>query len=397
LRKIVARTPRSPHVPSACLLLASVLFSPGAQLARGQGVDTTRKATTAYADTTKAADTATVRTYGGFVDTYYAWDFDRPRFFDRAYTTQSARHAEANINLAYIENKWTGPRTRGRLALQWGTSVQANYAGEPKIGGLSGPSVSQFIQEAVVGYQLAPAVWLDAGIFFSHIGYESFISRDNLTYTRSLIAEYSPYYEAGAKLTWTATPQLTATFALVNGWQEISTSNTPPAGGLRLDYAVTPKVTLTYDNFIGNAAPDDSDVQMRVYHDVIAQYNPSDLWQFAAVYSIGSESNRLSSGGTASWWGTSAIAKYHVTPRLAFVGRVEHYSDPSQVIVVTGLPEPFITTAASLGVDVNLRGATLWRTEFRGFHSTNAVWPTHSVGGLSDDDSFLTSSLGFTF
>jgi len=41
-----------------------------------------------------AADTTPVRTYGGFVDTYYAWDFDRPPKFDRAYTTQPARHAE---------------------------------------------------------------------------------------------------------------------------------------------------------------------------------------------------------------------------------------------------------------------------------------------------------------
>src|SRR5215472_7350286 len=94
----------------------------------------------------RQADTSTKRTLSGFVDTYYAWDFDRPHTFDRAYTTQPARHAEFNVNLAFIEGKVAGPRYRGRLALQWGTSVQANYAGEPKLGSVSGPSVSQFIQ-----------------------------------------------------------------------------------------------------------------------------------------------------------------------------------------------------------------------------------------------------------
>jgi hypothetical protein len=39
-------------------------------------------------------DTLPKRTFGGFVDTYYAWDFDRPHTFDRVYTTQPARHAE---------------------------------------------------------------------------------------------------------------------------------------------------------------------------------------------------------------------------------------------------------------------------------------------------------------
>ena len=251
-----------------------------------QGVDTTR---TKPDSAKSAADTTQVRTFGGFVDTYYAWDANQPHNFDRAYTTQPARHAEFNVNLVYIDTKWSGPRYRGRLALQWGTSVQANYAGEPKLGGVSGPNVSQFIQEATVGYQLAPSMWLDGGIFFSHLGNEGWISRDNLAYSRSLVAEFSPYYEAGVKLTWAASPKLTATFAVLNGWQDISVYNTPPAGGIRLDYTPTSKLTLSYDNFVGNAAPDSEPARLRIYHDVVAQYNPDDKWQFAAVYSLGTQ------------------------------------------------------------------------------------------------------------
>jgi hypothetical protein len=369
--------------------VAAALMSPAGHAMSAQTTDTTK--------TAAAADTNPVRTFGGFVDTYYAWDFNRPRNFDRAYTTQPARHAEANVNLAYIETKWSGPRYRGRLALQWGTSVQANYAGEPRIGGVSGPNVSQFIQEATAGYQLAPTVWLDAGVFFSHLGLEGWISRDNLSYTRSLVADFSPYYEAGAKVTWAASPKLTATFVLINGWQDVSNYNTPPAGGVRLDYAPTKTVTLTYDNFIGNAAADSAPVRMRVYHDVVAQYNANDRWQLAAAYALGTESGRTPSGGTASWWGVTTFAKYHATPSLSFVGRVEQYSDPSQVIVVTGLPASFQTTAASVGADVKLQAPVLWRTELRGFRSKDAVWPTHAVGGLSTNDAFFVSSLALTF
>jgi hypothetical protein len=337
-----------------------------------------------------------VRAVGGFVDTYYAWDFNRPTKFDRMYTTQPARHAEFNINLAFIEAKLTGPRYRSRLALQFGTSVQANYAGEPRIGGISGPNVSQFLQEATVGYQLSPTVWLDAGVFFAHTGYEGWISRDNLTYTRSLVADFSPYYESGIKLGWAATPKLNATFVVINGWQDISNYNTPPAGGVRFDYAANSRLTLTYDNFVGNAAPDSERARIRLYHDVFAQYNIG-RWQLAAAYALGTESHRTASGGTASWWGMTSFAKYHATSTVAVVGRVEHYADPNQVIVVTGLPASFETTGASLGVDVSMQAPVLWRTELRGFHSTHPVWPGHLVGQTNRNDAFLVTSMALTF
>lgn len=185
-------------------------------------------------DSVKAArDTTPKIDFDGFVDAYYAWDADRPADFDRVYTTQPARHADFNINLAYVDVRVTGPRYRGRFAIQYGTSVQANDAGEPAIGHVSGSSVSQVIQEASIGYEISHTVWVDGGIFYAHTGYEGWVSRDNLTYSRSLVGDFSPYYEAGVKLTWQASASLTAQLDVVNGWQNISNYNTPPAGGIR--------------------------------------------------------------------------------------------------------------------------------------------------------------------
>jgi hypothetical protein len=335
-------------------------------------------------------------TLGGFVDTYYAWDFDRPNDFQRAYTTQPVRHAEFNVNLAYLEAKLSGPRYHGRLALQYGTSVQANYAGEPHLGSVSGPSVSQFIQEATVGYQISPSLWLDGGIFFAHLGYEGWISRDNLTYSRSMVAEFSPYYEAGAKLTWVVSPTLKATFALINGWQDISVYNTPPAGGVRVEYSPTSKLTLSYDDFVGNATADGDPVHLRVYHDLIAEYKLSDRLQLAAIISLGTQTRSTASGNTAVWGGGAVVAKFSATETIAVVGRVEYYSDPSQVIVVTALPASFEAIGGSLGVDINLFGPVFWRTEGRILHSRNAVWPLHTAGAIGPNDSFVVTSLSIT-
>ena len=180
-----------------------------------------------------AADTLTSVTFGGFVDTYYAWDFGRPPTLDRSFaggalfTTQPARHNEFNVNLAFLEAKVSGDRVRGRLALQVGTSVQSNYSGEPTTGNVSGPTLERHIQEAVAGVRIARAAWVDAGIFFSHMGMESWISRDNPTYTRSLVAEYSPYYQSGVKFTWAPSSRITAQLDFQMTWL------TPPPTPMR--------------------------------------------------------------------------------------------------------------------------------------------------------------------
>jgi Putative beta-barrel porin-2, OmpL-like. bbp2 len=357
-----------------------------------------RAPTLAVADTTPGApgDTAPKLAFGGFVDSYYAWDLRRPYNFDRAYTTQPARHAEFNINLAFFEARLSGPRYRGRLALQFGTSVQANYAGEPRIGRISGSSLSQFLQEATVGYQLGPSLWVDAGVFFAHTGYEGWISRDNLSYSRSLMADFSPYYEAGVKLTWIPSAAVTAQLDVVNGWQDISNYNTPPAVGLRLDYAVSPSVTLSYDNFLGNVAPDSLAVQLRFYNDFIALYNPSQRWQFAATVDWGAQGRSTTTGGTATWYAAAVFAKYHVTRQVGVVARLERYADPSQVVVQTKLPYPFQTSGASLGVDVAPVPRVLWRSELRAFRSDDPVWPSHRSGDYARTDGFLVTSLAVT-
>jgi len=343
-----------------------------------------------------ATDTTTSTSFGGYIDGYYAWDFSRPATFDRAYTTQPARHAEFNVNLAFIEAKLAGPRVRGRLAIQFGTSVQANYAGEPHIGHISGPGVSQFLQEAVIGYQISPTLWVDGGVFFAHTGLEGWITRDNLAYTRSLIADFSPYYEAGAKLTWSPSPALTAQLDILNGWQNISNYNTPPAVGIRVDYVASPNLTLSYDNFFGDVAADSLSAQYRLYHDFIVQFAPSSRWQLSGMFSLGTQSRSAPSGKTATWYGASVFAKYRLCPNVGVVARLERYADPDQVIVLTGLPDAFRTTGGSLGVDVTLDPKVLWRTELRGFRSDAPVWPSHRNGDFGNDNLFVVTSLALT-
>lgn len=351
-------------------------------------------------------DTSLRVTVGAFVDSYYAWDTGRPPSFDRSFaggapfTTQPARHNEFNVNLAYIEAVVQGARVRGRLALQAGTSVQSNYVGEPATGAVSGASLARHIQEAVVGYRVADHMWIDGGIFFSNMGMESWVSRDNPTYTRSLVAEYSPYYSSGVKLTWAATPSITARVDIANGWQNIAENNEGKAAGVRLDYALTPTTTLTYYNFLSSEAG----TRLRTFNGVGARV-AGDAWTLLGEVDVGTQS-RGAGVGRSHWVNTALIARYQATQYVRVSSRGEYTADPDQVVISTGSRveggrdmrnPPVQALGASLGIDVQPPSRLLWRTEVRGWRNRGAVFPDGQRERPRHASVVVVSSLALSF
>jgi hypothetical protein len=326
------------------------------------------------------ADTTPRLTFGAFVDSYYAFDFGEPADGERLFTTQAARHNEFNINLAHVSAQYAAPTTRARLALQAGTSVQVNYSFEPdEVAGQT--NYLPLIQEAYAGVAVAPTLWIDGGIFFSHIGSESWISIDNPTYTRSLPTEFAPYYQAGVRATWNATPTVTAQLNVINGWQVISDNNDDKAVGVRLDWAATPALTLSYSNFVGRephaAAGDDG---VRFFNDVSARY-ANDRTTIVGTLDVGTQE-----GDT--WFAGSLLGRVWITPGVGITGRVERFDDKDGVIA----PE-FRTWGASTGIDV-ARGAAMWRTEARLFAADDDIFPSpDDDGDPSSTNAAIVTSL----
>lgn len=104
----------------------------------------------------------------GYVEAYYSHDLtlakttqERPGFL-----YNFKRNREVNVNLAFIKGAYVGERVRGNLAIQVGTYPQYNYAAEQDL--------VKNIFEANAGVKLSGTkdLWLDAGIFASHIGFE---------------------------------------------------------------------------------------------------------------------------------------------------------------------------------------------------------------------------------
>src|SRR5438045_2831355 len=67
---------------------------------------------------------------GAYIDAYYGYNFAKPASGDIPYMVSMSRSNEANINLAYIDVRYTNKRLRGRFVPGVGSYMNANYANE---------------------------------------------------------------------------------------------------------------------------------------------------------------------------------------------------------------------------------------------------------------------------
>lgn len=325
-----------------------------------------------------ADDPAPILEAAAFIDTYYAADFNDLPGRQRPYTTQAFDDHRLAINLMHTDLVLKHEDFRGRLAFQDGTSVEANYAGEPH-------EFWQYVQESIVGYQLAPDLWLDAGVHLSHIGMESFISRENPTYTRSLVAEYSPYYQLGAKLSYQFNAKLFGCAHVLNGWQNIS-DDRDPAVGLQLGYAPNKQLALIYNNFWGN------ENGTRIFNDLILKWSATDNLLFAVQGDIGYQDQI---DDNVTWHGWALISQYKLTPKIAVAGRVERFSDPHGVVAASLSDDPFKVLGLSANIDVELLPSLYWRTEVKTYLSDDPIFPKGDH--FDDAESLVVTSLSYTF
>jgi hypothetical protein len=357
----------------------------------------------------KQVESAPALSFSTFIDTYYTYDFFRPKPGSNPHgyagdpgntrpfwNYNHNKVNEFNINLALIQVRYTGNTVRGGISLQVGTYPQYNYAAEQ--------GLLKNVFEAYAGLKLVKGVWLDAGIFPSHIGLESAISKDNWTLTRSLAAENTPYYEAGAKLTIETSTKLKVVILVLNGWQNIqeTADNTNKALGTQLQWQLSDNILLNSSTFFGNEKPD-STAQYRIFHNFYGTFQLSPRFSLATVFDIGSEARPAGQDGRDWWFYPGLIARYQFSDKLALNGRLEHYNDRNGVIIPvrngSGAPSApgFQISSASLGLDYFPTSQVMLRIEGRGFYSKSADVFNDSQGNAIHTNAILTTSLAVGF
>ena len=327
-------------------------------------------------------------TVSGYVEAYYGFDFNEPASHTRpGFLYNHTRHNELNVNLAYLKGNYTSDRVRANLALMAGTYAQYNLAAEQEL--------LRHVYEANVGVRIGKNIWVDAGIMPSHIGFESAVSKDCFTLTRSLMAENTPYYETGAKITW-SNDKWTVAAMYLNGWQRIKRpdANQTPAFGTQLTFKPSSKVTLNWSTFIGNDKPD-SVRQMRYFNNLYGIFNITDKFSLIAGCDYGLEEKEKGSGDLNNWYSPILIARYAVTDKVALAGRYEYYNDENGVIIATGTPNGFKTSGYSLNLDVAPVNNVLFRIEGKLYNSKDDIFTKNKEN--KNSNAAVTASLAVSF
>lgn len=320
-------------------------------------------------------------TVGGYVDTYYGFDFNQPKDSDRPYCVSSPRHNEVNINLAYVDIQYKNERIRCRLVPGFGTYINSNYAAEK--GSLKN------IVEANAGVKIFKDrnIWIDAGVLGSPYTNESAISKDHLMYTRSFAPEYVPYYLAGVKLSAPLSPKLNCYLYVLNGWQQISDVNNPLSVGTQLEYRPNNKALINWNTYVGDensiATPKNG---IRYFSDVYLIYNPEGKISITSCVYAGLQKLRDSTGKQSEsyWWQANFIARYKINPKVSLSGRVEYFKDPGsvQIVPITKV-KGFNSYSSGLCLNVKITKNALFRLEDRLYFSGRNIFinpkrsPTH--------------------
>lgn len=331
-------------------------------------------------------------TFSGYVEAYYTYDFGNPDNHTRpGFVYSHNRHNEVNLNLGYLKAAYDNSTVRANLALAMGTYMNANYAAEP--------GVLKNIYEANAGVKISKNknLWVDAGIFSSHLGFESAVGKDNWTLTRSLFADNSPYFETGAKISYTTDNGKWFLSGLVlNGWQRIQrvNGNNTPAFGHQLTYKPNSKITINSSSFIGNDKPD-SLRQMRYFHNLYGVFQLSKKVALTTGFDIGTEQKSKGSSQYNIWYTPLMIVKFSPNEKQNIAARIEYFNDENGVMIGTTTPNGFKTWGFSINYDYVISNNVMWRIEGRGLTSKDKVFTLNDKA--NNNNFFVTTSLAISF
>lgn len=321
----------------------------------------------------------------GFIDTYYSYDFSTPKTATKLpFLYNYNRHNEFNVNIGLLRASVSYQNIYAKMSIHAGTYVDNNYAAEDL----------KILSEAYLGVFLneSKKTSLEAGILPSYIGFETATSHSNLTATRSILAENSPYFMTGIKLNHQFTDKVSGAFFMTNGWQRINkpNKNVSPSVGTQLVYKSSEKSTLNWSTFVGKEF-NGTNFTMRYFNNIYWDKTWNDHWRTISGFDFGIQDISSNNDVHKNWLSPVIITQHTFSSKWQLAHRIEYYEDQNNVIISSAVP--FETIGNSLNLDFlpNSKIKIKIRMEGKWYHASELIFDTKK------DNVSLTTTMSFEF
>lgn len=289
---------------------------------------------------------------GFYIDTYVNMEFDRNEdtnnivpFFANCPMTNQIR-----LNVAAIEVFYDAEKVRGKLQLQFGDAPNLLAAPEKQW--------IKNIRQAVVGFRISKNFWADIGYLFTPIGCESSWPVINVISSASVCAYFEPGAVLGMKFSYKFSDKVNAGFMFGNPYSVAYQQTNHLSGILFINYMPLKNLTLSYNNFFGNQALRNGEIDNNLlYNDILITYDPNKNINLMGQFDFGFQTNSKMPPDTniiasmASGW---VQCKYNFLDHFSISGRYEYYHDHDGFLSGTYTYEGKTTGLTIHGMSVSL-------------------------------------------
>lgn len=192
------------------------------------------------------------------IDINYTYAFNDPIDNTVVGSTALTRNNEVQLSALHFGGDFSYKSARARVMTQFGTRSQvvprndlSPYRGQYRL-----TDVYRYLSEAYAGYHINKwyGINIDAGLFMSYIGLNSFYQAENWEYQASFTSDNTPWFFNGVRIQMHPTKNLKIEPWIINGWQSYGKFNNMPGIGGNITWIPNNRLKLLTNNYYGKDA-----------------------------------------------------------------------------------------------------------------------------------------------
>jgi hypothetical protein len=222
-------------------------------------------------------------------------------------STALARDNEMQIANANLGGEFTYQQARAHIVLQFGTNSTVIPRNDlsPYRGQYQLADIYRYLGEVNAGYHFKRlyGINIDAGMFVSYVGLNSYYQAENWEYQASYTSDNTPWFFNGIRIQIFATKKLKIEPWIINGWQSYGMFNQQPGLGGNITWCPNENIKMLSNDYYGaDAAGIPSRKRFHSDNSFLARYykNPKSKGisqiAFSSTFDIGDENGGGVSG-----------------------------------------------------------------------------------------------------